>query len=80
MACSKEGAFVSLPPGSSQLGNGSPRGVGRGAKTKEGALLGQTGLTSLYIPFANQRSQRKKLKNEKTLKITGQKPYENRRA
>lgn len=75
----QERAFVSRPPGSSQLGDRSPRGVGREAKPKKGVLLGQARLTSLGGPFANkpERNQRKKLKNEKTLKITGERPCKN---
>lgn len=48
MAGPKEEAFVSSPPGAAgSWENGSPRGVGRGAKTKKGAFSEQAELISL---------------------------------
>lgn len=58
------------PRAAASWATGHPGEWAKEPRTKEGALLGQAGLTLLYIPFANQpeRNQRKKQKNENTLK------------
>lgn len=78
----KRGPLSPYPRAAASWATGHPGEWAKEPRTKEGALLGQAGLTSLYIPFANQpeRNQRKNQKNENTLKITAEKPCENRRA
>lgn len=78
----KRGPLCPYPRAAASWAMGHPREWAKEPRTKEGALLGQAGLTSLYIPLANQpgRNQRKKLKKENTLKITGEKHPENRMA